>query len=158
MLETVALQISRSRPIKHLFFFALTLFSVLTMSYHFGTFDQSIHIPFLKALSDPSLYPGDPFVALRSSHYSYFWYMFIPFYQWGILEEALFAAHLLATYFTYWMLYELGVTLFGNPLSAMFGTLAFLFPHVSFSGFPLIEFSLLNRTFVMPFLLLAINR
>ncbi len=157
MLETVALKISRSRPIKHLFFFVLTLFSVLTMSYHFGTFDQSIHIPFLKALSDPSLYPGDPFVALRSSHYSYFWYMFIPFYQWGILEEALFAAHLLATYFTYWMLYELGVTLFENPLSAMFGTLAFLFPHVSFSGFPLIEFSLLNRTFVMPFLLLAIN-
>jgi hypothetical protein len=157
MLESIANRIDQSKGIRHLFFLGVTLTSVLLIGYHFGTFDQSIHIPFLKALADPSLYPNDAFVALRLEHYSYFWFFFIPFYQWGVLEPTLFVTHLIVTYFTFWMVYELCQTLFENPLSAMFGTLAFVIPHVSFAGFPLIEFSLLNRTFVMPFLLLAIN-
>lgn len=157
MLEKFANRLSQSQSSRHLFFLGVTLLSVFSIGYHFGTFDQSIHIPFLKALADPSLYPNDAFVALRFEHYSYFWFLFIPFYQWGILEPTLFVAHLIATYFTFWMIYELCETLFENPLSAMFGTLAFVIPHLSFAGFPLIEFSLLNRTFVMPFLLLAIN-
>lgn len=157
MLEKFANRLSRSWGSRHLFFLGVTLLSVLSIGYHFGTFDQSIHIPFLKALADPTLYPNDAFVALRLEHYSYFWFLFIPFYRWGLLEPTLLVTHLIATYFTFWMVYELCETLFENPLSAMFGTLAFIIPHVSFAGFPLIEFSLLNRTFVMPFLLLAIN-
>lgn len=157
MLERSANRLSQSQGSRHLFFLGVSLISILTMGYHLGTFDQSIHLPFLKALADPSLFPGDAFVALRLEHYSYFWFFFVPFYQWGILEPTLFVTHIIATYFTFWMVYELGETLFKNPLSAMFGTLAFIIPHVSFAGFPLIEFSLLNRTFVMPFLLLAIN-
>jgi hypothetical protein len=157
MLERIANRISHSKGTKHLFFLGTTLITILVMGYQFGTFDQAIHIPFLKAAADPSLYPGDAFVALRREHYSYFWYLFLPFYNWGVLEITLFITHLVVTYFTFWMLYELSETLFKNPLSAMFGTLAFIVPHLSFSGFPLIEYSLLNRTFVMPFLLLAIN-
>ena len=157
MLERIANRISQSKGTRHLFFLGTTLITILVIGYQFGTFDQAIHIPFLKAAADPSLYPGDAFVALRHEHYSYFWYLFLPFYNWGILEITLFITHILVTYFTFWMLYELAETLFNNPLSAMFGTLAFVLPHVSFAGFPLVEFSLLNRTFVMPFLLLAIN-
>jgi hypothetical protein len=157
MLESLALRLKQSQPARHLFFLGATLASILIMSYHFGTFDQSVHIPFLKAIADPSLYPNDAFVALRLEHYSYFWFFSVPFYNLGILEEALFIGHIIATYLTFWMLYELSETLFRNPLSSMFGALAFVFPHISFAGFPLIEFSLLNRTMVMPFLLLAIN-
>jgi hypothetical protein len=157
MLERFANRISQSESTRHLFYLGVTLLSILSIGYHFGTFDQSIHIPFLKAIANPALFPGDAFVALRNEHYSYFWFLFVPFYHWGILEPTLFITHIIVTYFTFWMLYELCETLFKNPLSAMFGTLAFVLPHVSFAGFPLVEFSLLNRTFVMPFLLLAIN-
>jgi hypothetical protein len=157
MLERIANRISQSKGARHLFFLGVTLITILTIGYQFGTFDQTIHIPFLKATADPTLFSGDAFVAMRYEHYSYFWYLFLPFYRWGILEITLFVTHIIVTYFTFWMVYELSETLFKNPLSAMFGTLAFILPHVSFSGFPLIEYSLLNRTFVMPFLLLAIN-
>jgi hypothetical protein len=157
LLQTAALQISTSRIKRHLFLFALALLSIVLISYHYGTFDQSVHIPFLKAAADPTLYPNDPFVALRSEHYSYFWLLFIPFYNLGILEEAMLVTHILITYFTFWTVYELSWTLFKNPLSSMFATVAFLFPHISFCGFPFIEWSLLNRTFVMPFLIMCIN-
>ncbi|MDO8611033.1 MAG: hypothetical protein Q7R95_10940, partial [bacterium] len=36
--------------------------------------------------------------------------------------------------------------------------ICFIFPHIGFAGFPLIEFSLLNRTFVLPFLLIAVDQ
>lgn len=157
MLQQFANSLSESKDKKHLFVFVLALISVCVIGYHYGTFDQSIHIPFLKAFADPSLYPNDPFVAMRHEHYSYFWLLFVPFYQMGILEPVLFITHIMATFFTFWMIYDLCEILFKNPMSSLFGTLAFVFPHLSFAGFPLIEFSLLNRTFVMPFLLLAIN-
>lgn len=157
MLQNIAISISQSELKKHLYLFGLAIVSVLLIGYQYGTFDQAIHIPFLKAFSDPTLYPNDAFVELRHAHYSYFWFLFLPFYEWGILEEMLFAVHILVTYFTFLMFYQLSDTLFKNPLSSMLGTLAFVVPHASFAGFPVIEFSLLNRTFVMPFLLLAIN-
>jgi hypothetical protein len=157
MLERIANRINQSQAARHLFFLIVTTLTILFMGYQFGTFDQTVHIPFLKANANPTLYPNDPFVALRHEHYSYFWFLFLPFYRLGVLEITMFITHIIVTYFTFWMIYELGETLFKNPLSAMFGTLAFIFPHISFSGFPLIEYSLLNRTFVMPFLILAIN-
>jgi hypothetical protein len=36
--------------------------AILLAGYHIGTFDQSIHIPFLKATSDASLFTSDPFL------------------------------------------------------------------------------------------------
>jgi hypothetical protein len=157
MLERIANRICQSQVARHLFFLAVTSLTILFMGYQFGTFDQTVHIPFLKANADPTLFPNDPFVALRHEHYSYFWFLLLPFYRLGVLEITMFITHIIVTYFTFWMIYELAETLFKNPLSAMFGTIAFIFPHVSFSGFPLIEYSLLNRTFVMPFLILTIN-
>ena len=138
-------------------FLVAALLSILLIGYHYGTFDQAIHIPFLKANANPLLYPGDEFIALRHTQFSYFWQFFQPFYRLGILEETMFAVHFLATYLTFWALWSLSMTLFGDPLVSCLTLATFIFPHIGFLGFPVIEFSLLNRTFVLPFLLFAIN-
>lgn len=157
MLKSFADRLSTSTRHRHLFFLGLTLLAIVLIGYHFGTFDQAIHIPFLKKYADPSLFPGDKFFDLRFQHYSYFWLLFQPFYKLGVLEIAVFATHMLATYLTLWAAWNLSDTLFHNPIASTFGVLALAFPHLAFAGFPLIEFSLLNRTFVLPFLLWAIT-
>lgn len=141
------------------FFFLslITVITVLFMGYYFGSFDQAIHIPFLKKYSNPTLYPNDPFFDLRQYHYSYFWFIFVPFYKAGILELSMFITHLIITFFTYWSIYLLSKTLFNSPIASFLSVIAFVFPHIGFAGFPVIEFSLLNRTFVLPFLLISIN-
>lgn len=155
MIESFAKRLYRSVLTRHLFFLAITLITVVGIGYHFGTFDQVFHIPYLKKSIDPSLYPGDTFLDLRFFHYSYFWFFFRPFLRLGVLEPVMFAAHVLATYFTFWMLWEFSITLFKSPLTALISTVAFMFPHIGLPGFTVIEFSLLNRTFVLPFLLAA---
>lgn len=156
-LELLSLAVWRSLTYRHLLFTLATLVSVSLMGYHFGTFDQAIHIPFLKKFADPSLYPNDYFFNLRFYHYSFFWFLFLPFYHLGILEITLFCAYLLTIYLTFWALWKLSRTLFNNPMTSLVTVFVFVFPHIGFSGFPIIEFSLLNRTFVLPFLLFAID-
>ncbi len=129
--------------------------TILLLGYHLGTFDQIVHLPSLKKFADPSLYPGDPFLDLRVYHYSYFWLLLEPFYRLGVLEVTMFALHVVTTYLTFWALWILSDTLFHDPLVNFIGVLAFIFPHLSFAGFTVFEWSLLNRTFVMPFLLCA---
>src|SRR3990172_13072701 len=93
---------------------------------------------------------------MRYQHFSFFLFFFLPFYKLGVLEAGLFIVHVFITYFTYWALWTLSDTLFRNPLASLLGVLAFTIPHIGFAGFPVFEFSLLNRTFVLPFLLWAI--
>ena len=157
MLTTLSERFARSPLLRHLLFLVATGGTIAFLGYYFGTFDQVIHIPFLKKDVNPSLYPNDPFFALRAQHYSYFWFLFRPFYRLGMLEVAMFVAHVLATYATFWALWTLSDTLFQNPLANLFTVALFAFPHIGFAGFPVIEFSLLNRTFVLPFLLWAIT-
>lgn len=142
---------------RQLLFVVLAFFTILLSGYYFGTFDQSIHIPFLKKEIDPTLFPGDPFFDLRKTHFSYFWYMFHPFYKAGLLEIGLFLVHFFATYLTFWAVWRLSVTLFRSSSTAFLCVLAIVLPHLGFAAFPLFEFSLLNRTFVFPFLLLSIE-
>lgn len=153
MLNSLADRLARSVLLRHILFLSATLCAVVLIGYHFGTFDQSVHIPYLKKSVDPALYPGDKFLDLRFVHYSLFWFIFQPFYRLGMLEPAMFVVHLLVTYLTFWMLWELSITLFNNPLAALITVMAFIFPHVGLPGFLAIEFSLLSRTFVFPFLL-----
>lgn len=142
---------------RHLFFLALALATIGLIGYHFGTFDQFAHLPFLKKYADPTLYPNDAFIELRHENYSYFWRLFVPIQQAGLLAPTLMGVHLLATYATYWQLWALARRLFGDPAAAVLGCLAFVVPHVGFAGFPVFEFSLLNRTFVLPWALWAVN-
>jgi hypothetical protein len=157
ILAAFANRIASHRGLRSLFFLTAALFSILLIGYHFGTFDQIVHIPFLKAAADPSLYPGDAFVALRNPPISYFWNFFTPFYRWGILEGVMFTVHVLATTLTFGAVWRLSLTLFGDSVASTLAVVTFIFPHFGFLGFPVLEFSLLNRTFVLPFLLFAID-
>lgn len=157
MLKSFSDRLASSPRQRHLFFLALTFLAIVLIGYHFGTFDQAIHIPFLKKYADPSLFPGDKFFDLRFQHYSYFWFFFQPFYKLGLLEISVFIAHVFATYLTFWAAWNLSETLFHNSIASTLSVAALAVPHLGFAGFPLIEFSLLNRTFVLPFLLCAIT-
>lgn len=156
-LEDFASLCERSYIYRHGLFFLTTLFVICAYGYYFGTFDQASHIPFLKKSIDPSLFFHDHFFDLRNSHYSYFWLLFIPFYKAGILEISMFIVHILATYLTFWALWNLGKTLFKNALTSVLVIVSSALPHIGFSGFPLFEFSMLNRTVALPFEIIAIN-
>ena len=155
-LNLLADRLAKKTLLRQLFFLGVTLLTVWVNGYHFGTFDQVVHLPFLKKLADPSLYPTDPFLELLSEHYSFFWLMFIPAYRVGLLEPVMFVVHLAATYGLVWMFWELAETLFQNNLANLFSVLLLIFPHLGLSGFQIVEFSLLNRTFVLPFILGAL--
>ena len=157
LLTLISYKISQIKIYQYIFFAIASLATILLMGYYFGTFDQAIHIPDLKKISDLSLYPNDKFLELRNYHYSFFWYFFITFYRLGILEITMFITHFLATFLTFLAIYNLAKTLFKNPIAPFLAVIAFIFPHLGFAGFPIFEFSLLNRTFVLPFLLIAIN-
>ncbi len=156
MLQKFSDRLSRSAPLRHLLFLLAALIAIWGVGYRFGDFDQVFYVTFIRKIADPSLYPGDPFLGLRFFHYSYFLFAFVPLLRAGILEPAMFAIHIFATYLTFWMVWELSLTLFKNPLAALIGVVAFIFPHIASPGFPLIEDSLLPRTFVLPFLMLAL--
>jgi hypothetical protein len=156
MFTAFANRLDTHAPSRYLFLLAVTLASILIIGYHFGTFDQFAHLPFLKKYADPTLYPGDAFIELRLESYSYFWLMFVPALWAGVLEPVMLMVHVAATYATYWLLWKLSKLLFHSPPAALLGTLAFVMPHIGFAGFPVFEFSLLNRTFALPFALLAV--
>ncbi len=151
-------QLSVSFRKRQLLFLAATLITLLLIGYQFGTFDEAMHIPFLKSMANPALYAGDKMLTLQSIYYSYFWFFFIPFLKLGWLEPVLFIVHALTIYLSYWAIWELSDTLFHNPLTSLISVIAFIVPHFSFVGFPVFEFAPLSRTFVLPFLLIAINQ
>lgn len=154
--DNAASKVGASTSARHLFFLLATVAAVAAIGYHFGTFDQAVHIPFLAKYGDASLYPNDPFLDMRFEHYSFFWFLFLPFQQAHILEPAMLAAHFVFTYCTFWAIWDLTETLFHNSLSSFVAVLALILPHITFGGFPIIEFSVLNRTAVLPFLLWVI--
>ena len=150
---------SGTSPFKrHLLFLIATAVTVPFVGYHFGTFDEAMHIPFLKYMADPALYPGDPMLSLHSIYYSFFWYAFIPVLRMGWLEPVLFILHCCTTYLTFWAVWELSQTLFHDDLAALLSVIVFIFPHFGFVGFPVFEMAPLSRTFVLPFMLIAVNQ
>lgn len=156
-LEKISLSCWTVPKYRRLFFAILTLFILFSYGYYFGTFDQTSHIPFLKKNADSSLFLNDRFFDLRSTHYSYFWLLFIPFYKARVLEFVMFVIHICSIYLTFWAIWELSKTLFKNHLTSLLATIVSAFPHMGFSGFPLFEFSMLNRTVALPFELIAFN-
>ncbi len=156
-LTHISVRIWKSKWYQILLFSLATFITLNLLGYYFGSFDQAIHIPFLKKYADPSLYPYDSFLYLRQYHYSFFWFLFIPFYKAGILEISMFVVYVAIIYFTFYALWKLSKTLFNNPLVSFLTVFIFIIPHIGFSGFTVFEFSLLNRTFILPFLLIAID-
>ncbi|MGQ0600651.1 MAG: DUF6798 domain-containing protein [Anaerolineales bacterium] len=171
ILSTLADRVWTDARARHSFFLLAALASIVISGYHFGTFDQFAHIPFLKYYADPTLFPRDEFVQQMSrQNYSYFWRLFVPVYQLDLaygqqmpetiqplfLGSAMLMTHIAATYATFWMFWEISLELFDDLPTAFFSVLAFIIPHLGFGGFMVLEFSLLNRTFALPFLLWAI--
>lgn len=157
LLQAFARYIGQSAVRRHLLFIVATFLTISFAGYYFGTFDQASHIPFLEKHIDSTLFPGDHFFDLRFLHYSYFWLFFEPFYRLGVLEISMFVTHVIVIYLTFWAIWRLSYTLFKNELTSLLSVIVFILPHVSFGGFTVFEFSLLNRTFVLPFLLLTIE-
>ncbi len=151
-------QLGASSLRRHLLYFAATIGTVLFVGYQFGTFDEAMHIPFLKVMANPALYPGDEMLKLHNIYYSYFWFFFIPIIKLGWLEPVLFIVHVFSIYLSYWAIWDLSETLFHNRLAALISVVGFIVPHFSFVGFPVFEFAPLSRTFVLPFMLIAINQ
>lgn len=158
MLTQLAEKLQHSALWRHLLFLSATFLTILLIGYNFGTFDEAMHIPFLKSTADPTLYPGDSMIELHRIYYSYFWYFSVPALQNGILEPVLFIVHFASIYFTFWALWNLSETLFHNSLASMFSVIGFIVPHFGFSGFPVFEIAPLSRTFVLPFLLFALDQ
>ena len=153
--SALADSLRRSSSRRALFFLLAAALNIGVTGYHTGTFDQIIHLPMLRAYADPGLYAGDPIVALRTQHYSFFWFLFLPAVGTGMLEGALFLAHIAATWATFAAAWELAMALFGKAESGLLAVCALALPHTGFVGFPLIEFSLLNRSAALPLILLA---
>jgi hypothetical protein len=158
MLISFSQTLQNSARARHLLFLVATLATVFFIGYHFGTFDQAMHIPFLKASAYPTMYDGDAMIGLSSIYYSYFWHSFVPVLQAGWLEPTLFLLHLATIYLSFWAIWNLSETLFRNPAVSLLAVLGFIVPHFGFSGFPIFEFAPLSRTFVLPFLLIAVDQ
>ncbi len=158
LLTNLAQQLRTSWIKRHLLFLGATFVTLLFIGYNFGTFDEAMHVPFLKASVYPGMYDGDTMIGLHSVYYSYFWIFFEPVLQAGWLELVLFVVHLASLYLSFWAIWELSLTLFDSPLASFLSVIGFIVPHFGFSGFPIFEFAPLARTFVLPFLLLALNQ
>lgn len=143
--------------IKYFIIIICSITTLFLMGYHYGTFDQASHIPFLKKISNPSLYPNDPFFSLIKTHPSFFWFLFIPFLRAEMLEIALFVVYVICLFSTYLSIWILADTLFNSFEISALSTIVWIFPHLGFAGFPLFEFSLVNRTFLLPFVLLSLT-
>ncbi len=153
----LASKIDAHRSVRWAFALLLTTYAILFLGYYFGTYDQASHIPYLLKSINPSLYPNDYFMEIRHQHYSFFWYFFKPFYQWNMLEGAMFVAHVFSTWLTFVMIWRISKQIYRDSLISALICLSFVSMHIGFAGFRLLEFSFLNRTFVLPYLLLAMS-
>jgi hypothetical protein len=128
MLVDIVGRISTSKKLRHLLFLVAAFLAILITGYHYGNWDQAVHLPFLAKYADPSLFPGDPFLELRNEHFSFFWLFFQPFYLWGILAQTTFVVHFLSVYATFWMIWELSNILFKNALTNLLCVIVFISP------------------------------
>ena len=156
-LRTVVDSLEKSLASRHLLFSLATVVSIGLTGYRFGTYDQTLLIPFLKHSADPGLYAADPFTVLMAQHYTFFWSLFVPVYRLGLLQPVVFAAFVLVTYLTFWAVWSLSQALFENSLASAIAVAGLAFPHLALGGFPLVEFSLLCRNAVLPFILWALT-
>lgn len=150
-------RIEREPLVRFAFFSVCTVITIGMLGYHFGTFDQASHIPFLRQMANPSLYPGDEFLTLRFTKYSYFWHLFVPMLKAGVLEYGLFVLYVASVFLTFLAIWELAMVLFASARIATLSSLVMALPHFGFGYFNLFEFSLVNRVVVFPLLLLCMT-
>ena len=150
--------IIKSLKNKYLFIFGICTLALLLCGYRFGTFDQNFHLPFLFKTANPSLYPNNPYFDLRFFHYSFFWFLFLPFLKLPLidLEIIMFLTHYFTLFLLFIAFYKLIFLLTSNSKISLIGLFAFIIPAYSFSANPVFEWSLLNRSFALPFLVFSL--
>lgn len=145
--------------IRHqLIILVFTIISLFISGYRFGDGDQNSHIPFLLKEVDPHLYPGDNFVELRYYHYSFFWNFFVPILRSNLIsiELLFFIVYFFSLYVLYSSFYELILICCDDRRASYAALTSFLIPLFSFTIFPTHETYLVNRVFVMPFLIFSL--
>ncbi len=151
----MSLKFLQQYSVRFSFFLTLAFINLFIVGYQFGTADQNFHIPFMKQMLNPALYPNDPLLLLRNVHFSYFWNSIAALSQIFPLEMLLFTLNFLSLFLAFWALFDFFSVITKKIQVAYLSTLLFLIPKFTFSIFPVTEFSFLNRTFVFPFLLWA---
>lgn len=147
------------KSIRHqLIILVFTIISLFISGYRFGDGDQNSHISFLLKEINPDLYPNDYFVELRNYHYSFFWKLLVPILKTNLvnIEILFFLVYFFSLYVLYLFLYELILVFVGDRKISYIGLIGFLVPLFSFTIFPTHETYLVNRVFVMPFLVYSL--
>ena len=136
-----------------------TLASALAINpYYYGTGDNSITIPFLKASIDPGLYPGDYLLAQRPYYYTYLWDALGALHtRLGVdLPSLFFSTYLAALFLTFLGMYRIAVTLFGSREAAILSLVFLVFSKSTLAGVQTVEGTLATRAVATPLLLLAV--
>lgn len=139
---------------------AFTLASAFGVNpYRYGSGDNSITIPFLKASLDPSLYPGDYLIAQRPYYYTVLWNVlgWIHARLGPSLPALFFAVYLGALFFTFLALYEVGVDLFGRAEIGVLALTFALFSKLTLGDVNTIEAVLNTRGVAIPVVLWALH-
>jgi len=152
------LGLKRKKIIHYLIILFFTLITLLLTGYRFGDGDQNSHLPFLLKTINPQLYPNNPFLDLRHYHYSFFWYLLVPFLKTGLirLEILCFLLFLFSLFLHFLAFYELLFFFTRNRQLSYISLAVFILPAFSFSIIPTHDTYLVNRSFTLPFLLFAI--
>lgn len=99
--------------------FALALFMTVWRGYSFGISDHAVHIPFIKHILDPTLYPNDPMIATSKRYISYFpLFLSVLTRIFGNLEIIFFTIHLISVILFLFVLHRLSLQLFDDRFSA----------------------------------------
>jgi len=138
--------------------FALALFVTVWRGYSFGISDHAVHIPFMKHIIDPTLYPNDPMIATSKRYVSYFpLFLSVLIRIFGNLEIIFFTIHLISVTLFLLILYRLSLQLFDDRFSAVL-LLTLMLPKRLVLGKGAIYLGGMYPSFVLlPFGLLAIH-
>lgn len=124
--------------------------------YHFGVFDHAIHVPFLKRMLDPELFPQDPFLDFSGNKTTYFWILLLPFFRAVGVPWGFFVLFCVAWVAYVAMVYRLAQTLFHDSTVSTISVVVLLTPKLAFGFMPTIDGIMVPRFVVFPLLLLSI--
>lgn len=138
------------------FILVITCWSILYSGYKFGVSDQRIYIPFMKTVSDNSLYPNDLMVSQLNYNPSYFYHFFSYLSSYIPPESLFFFFQFISLFFIFLMIFYLAKLLFENQRIAYITVLLLLIPLSLPGEINTFDIYFSNRNWVMPFLLLSI--
>ncbi len=136
-----------------------TIVSTLSINqYWYGTSDQSITIPFLKAFINNNLYPNDYLLTQRPYYYTYLWNVlgFLVKYLNISIPALFFLSYFTAIYMTFLGVYLITITLFKKKGVAFLSLFFLLFSKRALAGAITLDSIFITRVAALPILLFSI--